>query len=149
MSRVFVGVGSNIEPEKNVRNALRLLSREFPIVGISTFYRTPAERQPEQPPFVNGVIEIETDLHAADLKTCLRQIENVLGRIRTEDKFASRTIDLDIISSEEMQRPFVAIPLHELAPDLVQEPTKTGEIEPLPEFTGQLRNEVEHGLRKS
>lgn len=149
MSRVFVGIGSNIEPEKNVRNALRLLSREFPIAGISTFYRTPAERQPEQPPFYNGVIEIETALPAADLKTCLRRIENVLGRKRTEDKFASRTIDLDIISSEDMQRPFVAIPLHELAPDLVQEPAKTGEMEPLPEFTEQLRSEIDYGLRKS
>ena len=148
MSRVFIEVGSNIEPEKNVRNALKLLSRQFPVVRISTFYRTPAEGRPEQPPFVNGVVEIETDVPPADLKKCLLLTEGMLGRIRTGDKFASRTIDLDIVTDEDMRRPFVAIPLHELAPDLVPETAEAAEMEPLPEFTEELRKEVKHGLRK-
>ena len=145
--RVFIAVGSNIEPEKNVRNAVKLLSRQFPIAGVSTFYRTPAEGRPEQPPFVNGVVEIETDLPADDLKRQLRKIENVLGRKRTEDEFASRTIDLDIISPGEAQRPFVAIPLHELVPDLIAG-SGLDDIEPLPGFTEQLKKEAEHGLRE-
>lgn len=148
MTRVFIAIGSNIEPEKNVRNAVKLLSRQFPITGVSTFYRTPAEGRPEQPPFYNGVVEIETDLPADDLKRQLRKIENVLGRKRTEDEFASRTIDLDIISPGEAQRPFVAIPLHELAPDLVGETIEADDMEPLPGCTEQLKKEAEHGLRE-
>jgi len=145
MSRVFIAVGSNIEPEKNIRNALKLLARQFSVAGISTFYRTPAEGRPEQPPFVNGVVEIETDLHPADLQELLRRIETKLGRKRTADKFASRTIDLDIVSDEEMGRPFVAVPLGELAPDLAPEAIQTADMEALPKLTEELRKD---GLRE-
>lgn len=132
--RAFVGIGSNIEPEENIKDALRLLAHQVRVVALSTFYRAPAEGAPGQPDYVNGVVAIETDLPLDELKHgVLRAIEHRLGRRRTIDKFASRSIDLDILlygslrvqradiqlPSEDIEkRSFVAIPLAEIAPDL-------------------------------
>jgi dihydroneopterin aldolase/2-amino-4-hydroxy-6-hydroxymethyldihydropteridine diphosphokinase len=81
------------------------------------------------------VAEIETDAPPAEVKhRILRPIEHKLGRERSDDRYAPRPIDLDLIlygnlaMNEEdirlpdpdiMERPFLAIPLSELAPDLV------------------------------
>lgn len=135
MARVFVGVGSNINPEANIRDALSLLAERARITGISTFYRTDAEDRPGQPPFYNGVVEIETDTPPAELKhSVLCAIESRLGRVRSSDKYAPRTIDLDILIYDDLiirsddlvipdpqiqRRAFLAIPLCELAPDSV------------------------------
>jgi 2-amino-4-hydroxy-6-hydroxymethyldihydropteridine diphosphokinase len=134
VTRVFIGVGSNITPEASVEAAIRLLACQVRVIDVSTFYRTPAEGRPEQPDYVNGVVVIETDLPPETLKhEVLRAIEHRLGRRRTGDKFAPRPIDLDILlyGSRQMQtadlhlsaediekRSFVAIPLAEVAPDL-------------------------------
>lgn len=135
MTRAYIGVGSNISPEVNIKAAIRLLTRHVRVVGFSTFYRTPAEGRPEQPDYVNGVVVIETNLAPKALKhEVLRPIEHCLGRRRTDDKFAPRPIDLDILvhgphqmeaedlrlPAEEIEkRAFVAIPLSEVAPDLM------------------------------
>lgn len=133
--RAFIGIGSNIKPEENIRSALQLLAREVRVVDVSTFYCTPAEGRPGQPDYVNGVVAIETDLPLEELKHgVLRAIEHRLGRRRTDDKFASRTIDLDLLlyGSRRMQtagihlpaediekRSFVAVPLADVAPELI------------------------------
>jgi dihydroneopterin aldolase/2-amino-4-hydroxy-6-hydroxymethyldihydropteridine diphosphokinase len=132
---VYISVGSNIDPEANVFTALGLLHREAPLVRISTFYITEPISRPEQPPFYNGVVEVETDLEPHPLKfSVLRRIEAELGRRRTDDRFAARCIDLDILlhrdrvihaggidlpDPEISRRPFLAVPLSELAPDVV------------------------------
>ena len=135
MGGVFIGVGSNIDPAPNIRKALALLDSAAPILNLSTFYITEPECRPGQPRFYNGALEIETDLHPRALKfDLLRNIETDLGRIRTADAHAPRTIDLDILVHKELvireedlvipdpqikERPFIALPLHELAPELV------------------------------
>ena len=135
MARAFIGIGSNIEPEKNVRVAIRSLAQQTRVTGISTVYCTGALGRPEQPHYFNCVVEIETEAPPAEVKHgILRPIENRLGRKRSADKYAPRTIDLDLIlygdlvmdaedirlpDPEILQRPFLAIPLFELAPDLV------------------------------
>ena len=63
MSGIFISVGSNIEPATNLLEALKLLHREAPLRGISTFYRTKPLNRPEQPPFYNGVVRVETALY--------------------------------------------------------------------------------------
>ena len=134
MSRVFIAVGSNIDPEHNVREALRAMAGEARVVAISTVYASAPLRRPEQPTFYNAVVEVETDVSPRDLKFCvLRRIEAELGRVRTSDKWAARTIDLDIViyndlliseddlhipDPEILERPFLAVPLAELAPNL-------------------------------
>jgi 2-amino-4-hydroxy-6-hydroxymethyldihydropteridine diphosphokinase len=134
MRRVFVGVGSNVEPEAHVRRALARLGEAVGVLGVSTFYATPALGRPADPPFVNGVVQIGDHLAPAPLKALLSSIEDAEGRRRGGDRFAPRPIDLDLLlhgdavsSAPGPQLPhpdvtgrrFVAIPLLELAPDLV------------------------------
>jgi 2-amino-4-hydroxy-6-hydroxymethyldihydropteridine diphosphokinase len=135
MTRAYIGIGSNIDPMENVPRAIRLLDRQLHILAISTFYRNEALGPSGYPPFINGVIEIETEVPARDLKYgLLRLIEKELGRHRSSDRNAPRTIDLDLlvygeqsIRSEDLvlpdpeiaERSFLAVPLCELAPDLI------------------------------
>jgi 2-amino-4-hydroxy-6-hydroxymethyldihydropteridine diphosphokinase len=174
MARAFIGVGSNIEPAENVKKALRLLASQVRIAGISTVYSTKAESRPEQPSYYNCVVEIKTDIPPIELKqTVLRKIESELSRKRTKDKFAPRTIDLDLIiygdlvqntgdlilpDPQIITRPFLAIPLFELEPDLILPAAglpiknvvaqlKPVRMEPLKEYTGLLKKEILHGKR--
>jgi 2-amino-4-hydroxy-6-hydroxymethyldihydropteridine diphosphokinase len=169
MARAFIGIGSNIEPAANVRAAIRSLSRKTRLAAISTVYLTEALGRPDQPSYYNCVVEVETDLPPTELKFgLLRSIENGLGRLRTEDKYAARTIDLDLIAygdltleaegiklpdPEILERPFLAIPLFELAPDMVLAGygLRIGEVasglaqdgmRPLKDYTGALRKEL-------
>ena len=166
---VYIAVGSNIEPEKNIPEALERLKRHVRISAISTFYRTAPMGRPGQPAFLNGVWHIETRRSARALKfEVLRRIEVELGRVRREDKYAPRTIDLDIavycdavIDEPDLQipdpdiphRPFIALPLLELAPGLVLPDTgerlsslisgeTPSDLEPVHTFTQNLRARI-------
>lgn len=135
MARAFIAVGSNIEPTDNVIAGIARLAQEVHVAGISTVYRTVALGRPGQPDYFNCVVEIQTELPPMEVKhDLLYPIEKHLGRERGNDKYAPRPIDLDLIvyadtvmDTEELrlpdpdilERPFLAIPLRELAPDLV------------------------------
>ena len=167
--RAYISVGSNIEPEKNIPEALEKLKRYVRVNAVSTFYRTIPIGRPEQSAFMNGVWQIDALQTARELKFgVLRRIEAELGRVRTEDKYAARTIDLDIalygdvvINEPDLripdpdirQRPFIAIPLLELAPLLVLPDTgellssldivkATRDMEPVYDFTEILREGI-------
>jgi 2-amino-4-hydroxy-6-hydroxymethyldihydropteridine diphosphokinase len=174
MAQAFIGVGSNIEPEKNIREALRRLGQYVHLTAISTFYLEPAIDGPDEPAFYNGVVTIETDLRPVKLKQeVLRRIESTLGRQRNANKNAPRTIDLDLLLYDDLvesdlslphpdilKRAFVAIPLSELAPDLVlpgaglpvrqiAERLDAHDMEPLRELTRLLQNELLFGVRST
>ena len=169
MNRAFIGVGSNISPEENVRKALRQLAQSEHLVSISTFYRVPALDRPEEPNFYNGVVAIDTHLPPAKLKwDVLHRIESDVGRRRSADKYASRPIDLDlllygdlVVSSDELtlpdpdvlKRAFLAVPLYEIAPALmlpglgvsIREVVAgfgTENMQPLNAYRRQLQNEL-------
>jgi 2-amino-4-hydroxy-6-hydroxymethyldihydropteridine diphosphokinase len=169
MPRVFVSVGSNIDPYNNVRSALHLLKRYMTLVGISTVYLTPAEDRPEQSRYYNCVVCGDTKLPARQfVLSVLRPIEAALGRVRTEDKYAARQIDLDLIvygdtvlkagdlelpAPEIRTRPYVAVPLCELSPGLtlagsgdavadIAGMLPKGKMEPLEQYTRLLRKEL-------
>ena len=171
MPRVFIGVGSNIDPEHNILAALRMLGERVRIVGVSTFFRTPALGCADGPAFHNGAVEIETDMPPRDLKfQVLRCIEDALGRVRGLDKNAPRPIDLDIavygdalVDEPDLlipdpniaMRAFLAVPLLELDPDLMLPGANskladlaasldTGSMVVLDEFTDRLRRELVH-----
>jgi 2-amino-4-hydroxy-6-hydroxymethyldihydropteridine diphosphokinase len=132
---VYISVGSNIRPEENIPKALESLKKYVRVVATSTFYRTMPIGRPEQPFFLNGVWLIEADRAAQELKFgVLRRIEEDPGRIRTQDTYAARTIDLDIAlygdkvidepglvipDPDIRKRSFIAIPLMELNPSLI------------------------------
>ena len=165
----YVAVGSNIEPEKNIPAALNALRAVVPVGAISTFYRTRPLERPEQPDFFNGVWRISTNRAPFELKDrVLRPIEADLGRSRVADPYAARTIDLDLIlygdevcaeadlvipDPDIRLRPFVAVPLLEIAPALVL-PDDGRDLSSLPvtgdtsglvaltEFTARLRQVI-------
>ncbi len=171
--RAFIAVGSNIEPEQNVPRALRLLLERVRVEATSTFYRTRPLRHPEHPPFANGVWRVQTRLEPRPLKfDVLREVERRLGRVRTDDAYAPRTIDLDIAvygdrtvrepdllipDPDVLERPFLAVPLLELEPDLRlpgadgplrEHPVirRGAELEPMPDLT-KLLKEMLHDER--
>ena len=132
MTRVFIALGSNIEPEYNMREAVRRLSLRCGLLAVSPVYETVPVGKTDQPNFLNAAALIETDLTAAELKAQVLQIiEQELGRVRTEDKNAPRTIDLDIALFDDqvldlgqrhipdpdiLKYPHIALPLADLAP---------------------------------
>lgn len=131
----FVAIGSNIAPREHIPKALDLLRTYVRVTSASTFYATPSLGRPELPEYRNGVLKIETSHMPFTLKFhVMRPIEDTLGRVRSDDRYAPRTIDLDVILYGEQvveeegliipdpgiwERSFVAVPLLELAPGLV------------------------------
>ncbi|HEX9744779.1 MAG TPA: 2-amino-4-hydroxy-6-hydroxymethyldihydropteridine diphosphokinase [bacterium] len=167
MPRIFIGVGSNIEPEANVKMSLRLVRQFAPIAAISTFYETSPIDRPEQENYFNGVVEIIFHGTPFELDLKLLDIEDELGRLRTADKYASRTIDLDILlfgreiiddgnlripDPDILKRDFVLLPLNEIGPTAIHPETgqliekiaynfRSHELKELVEFTKELREE--------
>jgi 2-amino-4-hydroxy-6-hydroxymethyldihydropteridine diphosphokinase len=121
----YISLGSNINPEENIEKALRLLSSRSSVSRVSKTWKTRAVGS-NGPDFLNLAVEISTDLAVGPLKqVLLGNIEKELGRIRTSDKFAPRTIDLDIIIFDDQvldtnlwEYFHVALPMAELLPDL-------------------------------
>jgi 2-amino-4-hydroxy-6-hydroxymethyldihydropteridine diphosphokinase len=152
MAQAFVSIGSNIDPEENVSKAVGLLAKQARITGLSTVYVTEPVGRPGQPPYYNCVVALDTPLLPLELKrTVLRRIEDELGRMRGEDKFAPRTIDLDLIIYDDVvmktgeltlpdpeirTRPFLAGPLFELAPNLIMPDSK----EPIAKIAARMRD---------
>ncbi len=129
----FITLGSNLSPELNLRAAVRLLAGQCAVLDVSPVYETePVGTQP-QPRYLNAAVRVATPLTAEQLKTeVLTPIENALHRQRSADKFAPRTIDLDIAlfdtavlqlghraipDPDILRYAHVAVPLADLAPD--------------------------------
>ncbi len=130
MNEVFLLLGSNIDPEKNIQLALEYLNRNFKILDVSHTWQTkPVGSQAGD--FLNTAVKLLTDSDAESLKAnCLRHIESKLGRVRLADKYAPRTIDLDIVifNGEVLDiglfnLEHLALPFSELVPNLID--TKT------------------------
>jgi 2-amino-4-hydroxy-6-hydroxymethyldihydropteridine diphosphokinase len=138
VTRAFVGLGSNLgDREATILRALAGLQAEpeLRVVRVSTLRQTEPVGHVDQPQFLNGVVELETELPARDLLTRLLAIERELGRTRGDGPpLGPRTIDLDlllygdeIIAQGGLQVPhprmherrFVLEPLAEVAPDIV------------------------------
>ncbi len=134
MVKAFVSVGSNLERERHIREALLELKESFGKLDISSIYESEAEGF-EGPPFYNLVVAFETDLPLAEVLEKLKEIEAKHGRGPQSRKFASRTLDLDLIlygdlvlkdpqagillpRQDILRYAFVLEPLVEIAPDL-------------------------------
>lgn len=97
----YIGLGSNIEPEKNLPRAVRALRDRLDVVKVSSAWHSPALGT-VGPDFLNAVAAVNTELDVEDLKLqILRPIEADLGRTRGPAKFAPRTIDLDVLVFDE------------------------------------------------
>ncbi|MDT8896799.1 MAG: 2-amino-4-hydroxy-6-hydroxymethyldihydropteridine diphosphokinase [Thermanaerothrix sp.] len=143
MHQAYILLGSNIEPEVNIAAAIHRLKESCVINAISSIWETEAVGSPG-PRFLNAVVWLSTPLDLEALKKqILAPIEQALGRVRTPDKNAPRTIDLDVLifddrvlDSNIWQRDFIALPLAELRPDL----SHSTNSESLAEIAQRLRS---------
>jgi 2-amino-4-hydroxy-6-hydroxymethyldihydropteridine diphosphokinase len=138
-NRAYLSLGTNLDPENNLVQAVARLSQFGRIVAASTVWQTKPVGLADQPDFLNAVVLLETTLTAQELREGpITQIEEELGRVRTENKNSARTIDIDIMlfnrdvltvahrripDQEVLERPFVAIPLAEIAQDYIHPET--------------------------
>lgn len=138
MTTVFLSLGSNIHRESNITAALDRLKAKFGELTVSSVYQSEAVGFTGDY-FYNLVVGIECSLSLEALSEVLKNIEDENGRQRTGPRFASRTLDIDIItygscvglkSGIELPRPelyynaFVLWPIAEIVPDLID--IKTG-----------------------
>jgi 2-amino-4-hydroxy-6-hydroxymethyldihydropteridine diphosphokinase len=125
-NRAVLGLGSNIDPEENIRKAIEIIGGEIRLIRASSFVETEPVGFKEQRSFINGALLIETGLGASELKTRLREIEAELGRVRDADRNGPRTIDLDIlvwngevVDEDVYERGFLRDSIKELLPGIV------------------------------
>jgi 2-amino-4-hydroxy-6-hydroxymethyldihydropteridine diphosphokinase len=141
MTRAFVGLGSNLgertETLKAAIGRLRGLS-EVEVKGVSSFRDTDPVGQLDQPRFLNGAVELETEMSARALLGALLELERAFGRDRTTGSpHGPRTLDLDLLlyGDETIDEPLLKVPhprLHERR--FVLEPL--GELDPDLEVPG-------------
>ncbi|HET9819581.1 MAG TPA: 2-amino-4-hydroxy-6-hydroxymethyldihydropteridine diphosphokinase [Rhodanobacteraceae bacterium] len=129
MPRVYLSLGSNVEPERHLRDALEALRGRFGKVVASPVYRSAAVGF-EGAPFLNCAAAFDSDATHDALRAWLRGLEDASGRNRDLPRYADRTLDLDIalwceagacdsdLSREEFERAHVLAPLADIAPDL-------------------------------
>ena len=135
----YLSLGSNIDPERNLPAAVTLLAQFGQVRAVSSVWQSAPVGFAAQADFLNAAVILETTLSAQRLREqAIAKIEENLKRVRTENKNAPRTIDIDIMlfneevfslgqrhipDAEVLERTFVAIPLAEIAPDYVHPET--------------------------
>jgi 2-amino-4-hydroxy-6-hydroxymethyldihydropteridine diphosphokinase len=140
----YISLGSNIEPERNLRSAVAALRERFGEVQLSPVYRTRAVGF-EGPDFLNAIAAIESDVHPFALNDWLHALEIAHGRDRRDKSYSDRPIDLDIIyfgklvlegpgdfmlPRPELRHAFVLKPLADIAPRFV-DPVRGATLETL------------------
>ena len=135
MTRVYLSLGSNVDPEKNLRAAIDELRARFGDVIVSPTYRYPAVGF-EGPDFLNLAAAIDTDLDTGALNDWLHDLENRHGRRRDVPRFSNRTLDVDIvfycdavmndpqIPRNELKYAFVLQPMADIAADVAHPVSK-------------------------
>ncbi len=134
MATVCLGLGSNLgNREANLQAALRGLWRMGRVEAVSSLYESEPVGGPAQPLFYNAACRWETGLEPRPLLRFLQGLEQELGRRPGGERWAPRPIDLDILLYGDRvldeadlviphprlaERPFVLVPLAEVAADL-------------------------------
>ena len=96
MARVAVSIGSNLERERNVKDALTALGKTFGKLSRSPVYESAAYGF-NGPPFYNLVVVFETSLDVRGVREKIQAIENQQGREMGENRSGSRSLDLDLL----------------------------------------------------
>ena len=132
MAKVYLGLGSNIDPEENLRLGIRELRRHYGDVEVSRVYSNAAVGF-EGADFLNLVAGFESDEEPAAIHRRIEQIHDLAGRERGDNPFGSRALDIDLLlygplvtddpplqlpRSDVLEYSFVLRPLAEIAPDL-------------------------------
>lgn len=133
MAKVYLGLGSNIGPEENLRRGIRELRQRFGDLELSDVYQSAAVGF-EGDDFLNLVVGMETHDSPLAINEQIEEIHRIAGRRRGEKKNSSRPLDIDLLlyddlvvdepplrlpRSDILEYSFVLRPFAELAPDLV------------------------------
>ncbi len=129
--RAVIAIGSNIDADHHVPEAVRALERHsgIEVVECSRVYETrPVGGPAGQPDYRNMAVLVETALDPESLRRELHAVEDKLGRERTGDRFAPRTIDLDlavygdgaIADPSIPEHLYLARPIADVVPDWVE-----------------------------
>jgi 2-amino-4-hydroxy-6-hydroxymethyldihydropteridine diphosphokinase len=131
MANIHINIGSNQNRRQNISVAIEALKSVFSDIKISSIYQSPAEGF-EGDDFYNVGVNANTDLSVKETAKALRDIEQVQGRDRTQPKFSSRKIDLDLVLYDDvidqkanlprndiLKYAFVLAPLAELGAELI------------------------------
>lgn len=160
MAQVYVGIGSNIDREYNIRGGIKRIKSLYDDVVISKVYECAAFGF-EGDDFYNLVAGFKTTQSLSKVAEMLRHIEFEFGRRRTETKYSPRSLDIDILMYDDMideqykiprndilEYAFVLKPLSEISPDLLHPVEKQTMSELWKNFdaTVQAMEEVEFCL---
>ncbi len=133
MAVVYLGLGSNIDAEKNLRLAVAELRRLFGELQVSPVYSSAALGFEGQD-FLNLVVALATDAGPLEVIEQIERIHAIAGRRRGPDKYSSRPLDIDLLlygdtvdpdpplrlpRRDILEHSFVLRPLADIAPDLV------------------------------
>jgi len=131
VARVYLSLGSNIEPQRHLPAAIRELRERFGALSVSPAYRGAAIGF-DGAEFVNLAVGLDTGLSPEALNNCLHALEDRHGRRRDVPRYADRMLDIDIvfyddqvldgpghlkIPRKELQHAFVLRPIADIAPD--------------------------------
>lgn len=131
MAAVYLSIGSNENKEANIKGCLQALADQFGALQLSKIYESEAVGFDGEN-FYNLVAKIETDLAVGQLNEALKAIEDQFGRDRSGPRFSGRTLDIDILTYDDIagevdgvklprdeitENAFVLLPLAEIAPD--------------------------------
>lgn len=97
MNDCIIGIGSNIEADRNITEMLRILTDKVEIVQVSQMVQTKPIGIAEQAEYTNGAVRIRTEMSLKTLTLYLKLLEDQMGRDRSQEKFGPRNIDLDIL----------------------------------------------------
>ncbi len=132
MARVYLGLGSNIEPEANLMIGVSELRRRYGVLDLSLVYQSAAVGF-EGADFLNMVVGLESDDETREILAQVALIHELAGRDRASGRYSSRPLDIDlllyddlIVDEPDLKLPrrdvleysFVLRPLAELAPGL-------------------------------
>jgi len=137
MTLTYIGLGSNLsEPITQVNAAIEAIKNiaQSQVTKISSLYLSKPMGPQDQDDYINAVLSLETNLEPLALLDTLQALENKAGRIRKDNRWGARILDLDIllfgneiISTERLtiphyglhEREFVLLPLAEISPELM------------------------------
>lgn len=132
----YIAIGSNLgDPVAQAQQAIQQLTQlpKSRLIAASSLYSSTPMGPQNQPDYINAVVAIQTNLTPLQLLDCTQAIEQEQGRVRKDERWGPRTLDLDIvlygnevINSERLtiphygmkEREFVLYPLAEIAPSL-------------------------------
>ena len=110
MSRIFLGLGSNINAEQNLAAGIARLSEHYSLLRVSPWYRSPALGF-DGPDFINLVVEIDSNCSLTELAGTLKQLEFDFGRTPDAVKYSSRALDIDILLFDDLAGDFSGLQL--------------------------------------